>query len=96
MITIITEYGTFLVIKSVDANSANTTTINNVNNLSKLARLLEEFPNIGSVDSSGYSKFAPTHGVKHFIETNDARPMFGAKKKAVEQEFKAMLAASIV
>ena len=36
-----------------------------------------------------HSKFAPTHGVEHHIESNDvlpvrssARPLFGTKKKA--------------
>ena len=69
---------------------------------SKLASLLKEFPDIGAVNFSGYSKFAPNHGVEHF-ETNDARPrcshtrpLFGAKKKAAQQEFKPMLAAGIV
>ena len=97
-----TQTGTCLVIKSIDANPAYNTNINNVSVQSKLASLLREFPNIGAVNSSGYSKFAPTQGVKHHIDTNNTRlvrsltrPLFGTKKKA-QNEFKAMLAAGIV
>ena len=61
----------------------------------------QEFPYIGAVNLSGYSKFAPTHGVEHFIENNNARPvrsraspLFVTKKKGAEQELKTMLATS--
>ena len=54
----LTQTGTCLVIKSVDANPANNTNINDVSVQSKLASLLREFPNIGAVNSSGYSKVA--------------------------------------
>ena len=62
-------------IKTVDTNPAINTNINNVSVKSKLASLLQDFPNIGAVNSSGYSKFAPTHGVEHHIKTNNARPV---------------------
>ena len=52
------QTGTCLVIKSIDANPAYNTNINNISLQSKLASLLREFPNIGAVNSSGYSKVA--------------------------------------
>ena len=85
----LTQTGTCLIIKSVDENQANNTNVNNVSVHHKLASLFKEFPNI-----SGYSKFAPTHGVEHHITTDHtrpvrsrARPLFGAKKKAAQKEF---------
>ena len=65
----LTQTGTCLVIKLVEANLANNTNIINVSVQSKLASLHQEFPDIGAVNPYGYSKFAPTHGVEHFIET---------------------------
>ena len=86
----------------VDANATKNTNINHVSVHSRLASLLREFPNIGAVNSSSYSKFAPTLGVEHHIVTDNtrpvrscARPLFSTKKKA-QNKLKAMMAAGII
>ena len=97
----ITDAGTWhtcLVIKSVDANPANNANINNVCVQSKLASLPKEFPDIGAVNSSGYSKFALTwdgtsHQDQHCQASAQLRqaPVW-RQKKVAQSEFKAMLA----
>lgn len=77
--------------------------VNNISTCPPAQRLLNKYPSITRVSESGYSTLRAAHGVQHYIETDQARPirckarpLYGEKYTAAQAEFKQLEEAGII